>query len=155
MVNLNFSGIGPSDNPNQFEGTGAISLNDLDIGRINILGGIRKNLGRFNLPLPSDALRFNSLFIPYRIENQSLLFDNFELAGPISRISGAGTCDINSQTVEIDADLQLLGGVNIPVVKQIISIADPITKLTQIKISGPFSNPDWEIQISPLKQNNE
>ena len=155
LVNLNFSGIGPSDNPNQFEGTGAISLNDLDVGRINILGGIRKNLGRFNLPLPSDALRFNSLFIPYRVENESLLFDNFELAGPISRISGAGTCDINSQTVEIDADFQLLGGVNIPVIKQIISIADPITKLSQIKISGPFSNPDWEIQISPLKQNNE
>lgn len=155
LISLNFSGIGPSDNPNQFEGTGAISLNDLDIGRINLLGGIRKNLGRFNLPLPSDALRFNSLFIPYRVENETLLFDNFELAGPISRISGAGTCDINSQSVEIDADFQLLGGVNIPVVKQIISIADPITKLTQIKISGPFSNPDWEIQISPIRQNNE
>jgi len=155
LVNLNFSGIGPIDNPNQFEGTGTISLNDLDVGRINLLGGIRRNLGRFNLPLPSDALRFNSLFIPYRIENESLLFDNFELGGPISRISGAGTCDINSQTVEIDADFQLLGGVNIPVIKQIISFADPITKLTQIKISGPLKNPDWEIQISPIKQNSE
>ena len=154
-INLYFSGTGPSDNYNQFVGTGTVSLNEIDVGSINILGGIRKNLGRFNLPLPSDALRFDSLNIPFRIENESVLFDDFELKGPVSRISGAGKCEINTQAVEISADLELLGGVNIPVIKQIISLADPISKLTQIKISGLISNPDWEIQITPMKQVKE
>ncbi len=148
-VSINLLGVGPASDPFQFQGTGNFFLDGIDVGRIEFLGGLRKNLAKFNLPMPSDALRFNTLEAPFQIDQGNLTFDNFELKGPLSKIVGKGTFDLTNNTVNLNADLKLLGNIQVPIVAQVLSIADPLSRLSEIHVHGPIGKPSWEILVTP------
>jgi len=148
-VSINLLGKGPASDLMQFEGTGNFFLDGIDVGRIDFLGGLSKNLKTFNLPMPSDALRFNALEAPFQIDQGNLTFDNFELKGPLSKIVGKGTFDLTNSTVDLNADIKLLGNIQVPIVRQVLSFADPFSRLSEIYVHGPIEKPSWEILVTP------
>jgi len=148
-VSINLLGMGPASDPFQFQGTGNFFLDGIDVGRIEFFGGLRKNLAKFNLPMPSDALRFNTLEAPFQIDQGNLTFDNFELKGPLSKIVGKGTFDLTNNTVNLNADLKLLGNIQVPIFAQVLSFADPLSRLSEIHVHGPIGKPSWEILVTP------
>ena len=89
-INLSMQVEGPGSDPKYFEGTGNLVLHDVDIGSIHLLGGIRNKLGAFNLPLPSDALNFNKLVVPFALEHDRVIFDRANLSGPLSKFEAFG-----------------------------------------------------------------
>ena len=149
-VSINLLGVGPVSDPLQLQGTGNFLLKGIDVGRIDFLGGLRKNLGTFNLPMPSDALRFNTLEAPFQIDQGNLTFDNFQLKGPLSKIVGKGTFDLTNSTVDLSADLKLMGNIQVPIVSQVLSFADPFSRLSEIHVHGPVGKPSWEILVTPV-----
>lgn len=149
LVNLSFNAEGPVTDPLQFTGTGNVTLSEVEIGSINLLGGIRSKLGAFNLPLPSDALNFNRLEAPFYIDQQFIRFDQIRLTGPLSLINASGEMNLAKKDVSLFANLKLAGNLKIPLVKQIVNLADPLSKLSSVKISGPWSDPNWQIYIAP------
>jgi len=149
LVDLSFNAEGPVTDPLQFVGTGNFTLSEVEIGSINLLGGIRSKLGAFNLPLPSDALNFNRLEAPFYIDQQFIRFDQIRLTGPLSLIDANGEMDLAKKDVNLFAKLKLAGNLKIPLIKQIVNFADPLSKLSSIKISGPWSDPYWQIHIAP------
>ncbi len=148
-VSISLLGIGPTSDPFQFQGTGNFFLEGIDVGQIDFLGGLRKNLGKFNLPMPSDALRFTTLEAPFQIDQGNLTFDNFELKGSLSKIAGNGTFDLTNNTVNLNADLKLLGNIQVPIVRQVLNFADPFSRLSEIHVHGPIIKPSWEILVTP------
>jgi len=148
-VSINLLGTGPASDPFQFQGIGNFFLEGIDVGQIDFLGGLRKNLGKFNLPMPSDALRFNTLEAPFQIDQGNLTFDNFELKGPLSKIAGNGSFDLTNSTVNLNADLKLLGNIQVPIVRQFLTFADPFSRLSEIHVHGPINKPSWEILVTP------
>ena len=152
-IDLSIKAQGPVSNPRYFEGSGTFILHDVDIGSIHLLGGIRSKLGAFNVPLPSDAFNFNKLEVPFLIEHERLIFDQASLLGPLSKLVANGEVDWISQEVDFLANFQLAGNLKIPVLKQIVNLADPLSKLSKLKIQGNWNNPDWSIYLgaNPLK----
>ncbi len=148
-LNLSLLAEGPASDPLQFKGSGICILTDVEVGNINFLGGIRSKLGAFNLPLPSDALSFNRLEAPFHLDHEFMHFDKINLSGPLSLLTAKGSINIDSEEVDLMADLKIAGNLNIPIVKQLVNFADPFPKMSTIKISGPWDNPDWRIHISP------
>jgi hypothetical protein len=148
-LNISFTAEGPISDPMQFVGSGISVLTDVEIGSINFLGGIRSKLGAFNLPLPSDALSFNRLEAPFFIDHQFLRFDEINLSGPLSLLVANGDINLETKEVNLIADLKLAGNLKIPLVKQLINLADPLPKMTSIKIAGPWANPAWQIHLAP------
>ena len=148
-LNISFTAEGPISDPMQFVGSGISVLTDVEIGSINFLGGIRSKLGAFNLPLPSDALSFNRLEAPFFIDHQFLRFDEINLSGPLSLLVANGDINLETKEVNLIADLKLAGNLKIPLVKQLINLADPLPKMTSIKIAGPWANPAWQIHLTP------
>ena len=146
-INLSIQAEGPSSDPNYFEGTGNLTLYDFDIGSIHLLGGIRKKLGAFNLPLPSDALNFNHLEVPFILQHDRILFDKAILTGPLSKLVGEGEINWIKSQVDIFADLNVAGNINIPVLKQIVNLADPLSKISKMKIFGELEDPEWSIYL--------
>jgi hypothetical protein len=146
-IDLSLQAEGPISNLKYFEGTGNFVLHDVDIGSIHILGGIRSKLGAFNLPLPSDALNFNRLEMPFTLEHERIIFDQANLLGPLSKVKSTGEINWITNEVDLLADFQLAGNLPIPILKQIVNLADPLSKLSKIKIKGDLDNPDWSIHF--------
>lgn len=146
-VDLSIFAEGPSSDIKFYEGTGNIHFYDVDIGSIHFLGGIRERLGSFNFPLPSDALYFSNLEAPFALEQDRLIFDQAILSGPVSRIEAKGEVNWVKQEVDLMADFKLAGNLGIPVLKQIINWADPLSKLSKLKIQGNWDNPEWSIHL--------
>ena len=146
-VNFSLQAEGPVSNPKYFEGTGNLLIHEVDIGSIHILGGVRNKLGTFNLPLPSDALYFNKLEIPFVLDHDRIFFDQAILSGPLSKFEAVGEVNWVGQTVDLLADFRLAGNLNIPVLKQIVNFADPLSKLSKLKIQGDLENPDWTVHL--------
>ena len=154
IIDFSLQAEGPRSNLNYFQGTGNFIMQDFDIGSIHILGGIRSKLGAFNLPLPSDAFNFNKLEIPFILEQDRLLFNNARLLGPLSRLDATGEVNWVNEAVDLLADFKLAGNLKIPLLKQIVNLADPLSKLSKLKIQGNWKDPDWSVHLNaiPLKQ---
>jgi len=146
-INFSIKAEGPVSDIKHFEGTGNSQIHDVDIGSIHILGGIRNKLGAFNLPLPSDALNFNKLEVPFKLEYNRISFDQAILSGPLSKFTANGEVDWVNEQVDLLAKFQVAGNLNIPLLKQIVNLADPLSKLSKLKIQGHWDNPDWSIYL--------
>ena len=138
----------------QFVGTGLINFRDVEVGNVNFLGGIKSKLGKFNLPLPSDALYFDQLKVPYVLDHENIRFDNAKLSGPLSVLLAKGELNWPTGIIDLIAELQIVGNLNIPLIKQIVNFADPLSKISKIKIIGPWENPDWTVHLgtNPLNK---
>ena len=152
-IDLSLQAEGPLSEYRHFEGSGNFKLYKVEIGTMHILGGIRSKLGAFNLPLPSDALSFNQLNAPFLLDHDRILFDQATLSGPLSTFEAKGEVNWVEAEVNLIADLKLAGNLKIPVLKQLVNLADPLSRLSTLKIKGNWENPDWTIHLkaNPLK----
>ena len=148
IVSVSLEAEGPTNNPLQFEGTGKIHLKETTVGSINLLGKVSEGLKKLNLPVPTGALSFNDLEIPFSLNNETMSFDKLNLKGPISKISAEGSLNFSSGTIDLTASLSLIGNIPIPLIKNIVQMIDPVSKIIEIKISGSFNNPKWQILLS-------
>ena len=146
-INFSIKAEGPISDLKHFEGTGNAQIHDVDIGSIHILGGIRNKLGAFNIPLPSDALNFNKLEAPFKLEYDRISFDQATLSGPLSKFTANGEVNWVNEQVDLLARFQVAGNLNIPILKQIVNLADPLSKLSKLKIQGHWDDPDWSIYL--------
>ena len=146
-ISFSIKAEGPISDLKHFEGTGNAQIHDVDIGSIHILGGIRNKLGAFNIPLPSDALNFNKLEAPFKLEYDRISFDQATLSGPLSKFTANGVVDWVDEQVDLLAKFQVAGNLNIPILKQIVNLADPLSKLSKLKIQGHWDDPDWSIYL--------
>jgi len=153
IIDFSLQAEGPLSEYRHFEGSGNFKLYKVEIGTTHILGGIRSKLGAFNLPLPSDALSFNQLNGPFLLDHDRILFDQATLSGPLSTFEAKGEVNWVKAEVDLLADLKLAGNLKIPVLKQLINLADPLSRLSTLKIKGNWENPDWTIHLrtNPLK----
>jgi hypothetical protein len=121
-----------------------------NLSQVNILGGISQKLKTLNLPIPSGSFTFERLEIPFRIEYDNIYSDKILLTGPLSKLEASGQLNLISNEVDIAAKLQLVGNLKIPLLSQVINFADPLSKITKIKISGDWKNPEIEL-VNPFK----
>ena len=148
-VSLNLQARGPFDNFLQFEGTGKLSVSEKKISQINILGGISNEISKLPIPFPDGALSFNQLIVPFELINESVVFDNLEIKGPISKITAKGSVNLATQNLDVFANVHLAGNLPIPLIGTLIEYADPLSNLTEIQITGPVYDPKWKILLSP------
>ena len=148
-VSLNLQARGPFDNFLQFEGTGKLSVSETKISQINILGGISNEISKLPIPFPDGALSFNQLIVPFELINESVVFDNLVMKGPISKITAKGSVNLATQNLDVFANLHLAGNLPIPLIGTLIEYADPLSNLTEIQITGPMNDPKWKIILSP------
>lgn len=150
-LDLSLQAKGPLDDHLQFKGTGHLRLMDESLKQVNLLGKISEKLGTSKLPIPSGSFSFEKLEIPFRIEYDKIYSDNILLTGPLSKLEGSGQLNLISNEIDISAKLKLAGNLRIPLISQVINLADPVSKITEIKISGNWKNPKTELKVNPFK----
>ena len=145
-IDLRIQAKGPFDDFLQFTGTGHIRLIEESLQKVNLLGVISERLDAIKLPIPSGSFSFEMLEIPFRLENDQVHSDNIVLSGPLSRLEATGRLNLVSGEIDVTSKLKLIGNLKIPILKNILNLADPLPK---IRISGDWKNPETEF-INPL-----
>ena len=79
--------------------------------------------------------------IPFELNNESINFDDLRLTGPLSKMTAEGQFNLSSGTIDLIARLSLVGNLSVPIVKNLLQLADPISKIAEIKITGNFQQP--------------
>ena len=64
------------------------------------------------------------------------------------------TFSLKEEEVDLLADFKLAGNLKIPLLKQIVNLADPLSKLSKLKIQGNWKDPEWSVHLNaiPLRQ---
>ena len=86
---------------------------------------------------------FNNLSATFTLNNGIVNFSPIVLSGALSRIESEGSLELLNGHLELISRINFAG--NIPLLK----IADPLSKIAEFKISGPWNDPDIEMQINP------
>ena len=63
------------------------------------------------------------------------------LTGPLSKIA-EGQFNLSSGTIDLIA-VKFVGNISVPIVKNLIQLADPLSNMAEIKITGNFQQPKW------------
>ena len=147
-IDLRIDARGPFGNFLQFTGTGHIRLIEESLQKVNLLGKISERLDAVKLPIPSGSFSFEMLEIPFRLENENVHSDKILLTGPLSRIEASGALNLASGEIDVTSTLKLIGNLKIPILKNILNLADPLSKITEIRITGHWKNPKTEFITS-------
>lgn len=148
-MDLSLQAKGPIEDYLQFVGTGMIGIREKGLGQINLLGNLSRELSDFRLPIPSGAFTFDTLTSPFRVEHESVFFDKMMISGPLSILESKGNFNLDNGNLDFLARLKLIGNLPIPVIKQIIGFADPLSKIAEIKITGTIDEPKWKLEVNP------
>lgn len=146
LVNLSFNGNGTLKDSSSIKGSGKISVNDKNLRQIHLLGKLSESLNILPIPLPIGTLNFNKLSGHFNLENDHIYFNDLSLTSLLSKLSSTGSINFNSGTINFTSDLNIIGNLF-----PIIDIIDPLSIISDIKLSGHWENPNWKIQLSEIK----
>jgi hypothetical protein len=146
LVNLSFNGNGTLKDYSSLKGSGKITVNDKNLRQIHLLGKLSESLNILPIPLPIGTLNFNKLSGHFNLENDHIYFDDLSLTSLLSKLSSTGSINFNNGTISFTSDLNIVGNL-FPIIDSI----DPLSMISDIKLSGHWENPNWKIQLSEIK----
>ena len=146
LVNLSFNGQGSVLDFSSLKGSGKLVVSDKNLRRIQLLGTLSESLDILPIPLPIGTLNFNELSGYFNLENDKMHFDKLILSSLLSKLTSKGYVNFNSGTINFTSNLNIVGNL-IPFVDKI----DPLSIISDIKLSGHWEKPNWKIQLSEIK----
>ena len=151
IVDLSLSAKGNQDNFRNFTGSGKVKIFDKNLSEFPLLGAISKGLLKLPIPFPSGTLKVNKLEGPFILLNDQIKFDNLLLSGLFSKITNKGTFNLITGQMDILSRIQLVGNLAIPLISKIINITDPLSRFAEVKVTGTWTAPKWELVLNPKK----
>ena len=151
VIDFSLTASGVPNDIMSFNGTGSLKIQDKELSKIRLLGFISDNLKSLPLPFPTGTLNFNTLSGLFELQNGKLYFDNFVLSGVLSKVENKGSINLENGELDIISKIHLVGNFPIPIISQIAKITDPLSIFAEIKITGSWMDPQWEILLNPLK----
>ena len=86
----------------------------------------------------------------FKINHGKLIFDEFRLTGPISSIDALGNLNLQDGSLDLNSKVRFAGNFPIPGIKELVNLADPISKILELKIYGTIEEPNWDIMVNSL-----
>ena len=151
IVNLKLNAHGSYNDIGSFKGTGKIKVVDKELRKLDLLGFLSKTLSEIPIPFPTGTLNFHTLEGLFELENDKFQFDQLILSGLISKVVNRGSFNFINGNLDIISKIQLIGNLPIPIIKQFAQLADPLSSITEIKLSGSWLDPKWKLLIKPLE----
>jgi len=119
--------------------------------KLDLLGFLSKSLSEIPIPFPTGTLNFQTLEGLFELDNNEIQFDQLILSGLISKVENRGSINLINGNLDIISKIQLIGNLPIPIIKQFAQLADPLSSITEIKLTGSWLDPKWKLFIKPLE----
>jgi hypothetical protein len=138
-LDLDFSGYLDLEKPRMLRGLGQYSLNDPELKKVRLLGGISNVLEAVGVGATTYEL--SQAKGTFGCVGGRAYFPDLAITGPQSRLDLAGEIDLQTSTLDFEGDFSLprKGGFN-PL--DLINLNRALISLTKIKLKGPISKPE-------------
>lgn len=130
-----------------FTGNGNAALTGIELGEIHLFGLLSQVLSKLSLNFSS--LKLDAARTSFRLESARLNFPDLKITGPSAVIDARGNYQFASNALDFSAKLRPFEENLNPLTAVIGMVISPITSFLELKLSGPLSNPDWSIVVSP------
>lgn len=151
IIDFNLHASNYSNDLIRLKGTGMIRVKDKEISKIRLLGFLSDRLSNLPIPFPTGTLNFNKLEGLFELDQGIVKFDKFVLSGFFAKIISKGSINLKSGEINIFSKIQLVGNIDLPILSKIANIADPLSNFAEVKITGTWQKPIWELLVNPLK----
>jgi hypothetical protein len=138
-LDLDFKGSMDFDNPRQLKGIGNYVLDDPELRKVRLLGGVSNVLEAIGLETTTyDLTRAQGSF---GCLGGRAFFPDMVISGPQSLLLMRGEVDLTGATLDFEGDFSLprKGGFN-PL--ELLNLNRTLVSLTKIKVKGPLSKPE-------------
>lgn len=138
-LDLKFKGQIKTDAPLQLRGLGSYSMQDPDLRKIRILGGLSTILETIGVDITTyDLTQAEGTF---GCLGGQAYFPDMRFSGPQSHLDLAGQVDLEKATLNFEGDFSLLskGGLGI---RDFFNLNRTLISLTKIRVKGPLSHPE-------------
>ena len=156
-LDLTFGGSIDLAHPRQLRGRGAFALNDPELKKVRVLGGISSALE--SLGVEATSYELNQARGTYGCLDGKAYFPDLLLTGPDSQLKLAGEVDLAQWTVHFLGDFNLAskGSLN-PL--NLLNFNRMLVALTKIRVKGPLNKPETSAlpglkDIVKSKQDND
>ncbi len=130
-----------------FAGTGNASLTGVELGEINLFGLLSQVLSKFSLNFSS--LKFDAARTSFRLESARLYFPDLKVTGPSSVIDAHGDYHFARNALDFTARFKPFEESRNPLTAVLGIVMNPLTRIFELKLSGPLGNPNWSILVGP------
>ncbi len=147
----NIHALGPMDDLYSIIGYGSLTIQDKDLGSIQLLGPLSKILQGTSLGFTSFSL--DRLESEFELSNREAKFSRIEINGQRTRIEAAGTMQLEDQALDMHVTVRLfgnIGGSGNPI-KQLSKIVNPLAFLLKFHITGTLENQKFRSVYDPRK----
>lgn len=149
LLSLTVDVKGDPDDWGTFIGKGTVLLEEEDLGRINLLGGMSQFLNAI-LVIPLTSMSLNKAESSFTLESNVLTFPDGIVSGPTAKIMARGTYVIPDQW--LDFKLRVYPLAKVPIIAQALLILAPLSEMFSLHLEGPVSDLDWSFTHASTKQ---
>ena len=149
-LELDIKGEGNCSNSISVSGNGHLEFLNPNLSRVHILGPLTR---LFSKKFRLTTVSFDKLISDFSFTEQRILTQKSMLLGPSTRADLRGQIDLSQQKIQGEIHFSFLDykQLNFPVMKHFVQIFQPISKGFSAKISGTFSDPQWNLSFNPLR----
>ncbi|MEM1223676.1 MAG: AsmA-like C-terminal region-containing protein, partial [Verrucomicrobiota bacterium] len=148
-LDLNVEMQGPLNDPYLFSGYGDLEIRDPKLGSVPLLGPLSKLLQ--NTWMSFTSLNLNQLKMSFTLSDNVIAFDDFEILGPQTRVTGAGTMKAKEQELDMRINVAPFGN-RVPkdsTLRKVTGLVNPIPKLLEFKLTGTLEKQRWRSLYDP------
>ncbi|MEM7791435.1 MAG: AsmA-like C-terminal region-containing protein [Verrucomicrobiota bacterium] len=148
-LDLNVEMQGPLGDPYLFSGYGDLEIRDPKLGSVPLLGPLSKLLQ--NTWMNFTSLNLNQLKMSFTLSDNLIVFDDFEILGPQTRVTGAGTMKAKEQELDMRINVAPFGN-RVPkdsTLRKVTGLVNPIPKLLEFKLTGTLEKQRWRSLYDP------
>lgn len=149
--NLNFSleCMGDPSRAETLFGEGTLELKTPNLANVRLLGILSRISEQLPLPLTLGSFEFNRVEADFLLNRGLIEFTRLDIHSPTSLVVASGSYDMDSARVDMDAKMQLLGGVKIPILSQIGMLLSPVGEVFEFRVYGPLDDMNWRLYLDP------
>lgn len=126
-------------------GSGNVKIRDAALGEWSLLGPLSELIRTKWLSFAE--LKLNAADASFDLTAQRVNVPYVNLWGREHAVSGSGSIDTTTQTLDFTARLKILGGSSPSFGILVFPVLAPFSIMTEIRLSGPVENPRWQLQL--------
>jgi hypothetical protein len=126
-----------------FIGSGTVMLEEEDLGRVNLLGGM-------SAIIPITSMSLNRAESTFSLEDSILHFPDGVVSGPTAKIMANGTYAIPNQWLDFKVRVYPLA--KVPVIAQALLVLAPLSEMFSLHLEGPIDDLNWSFSHASSKQ---
>lgn len=145
----NLHAIGPMQDLYAATGYGNLSIQDKELGSLQLLGPLSRILQGTSLGFTSFSL--NTLESEFELNDREVQFSRVELNGERTRIEANGTMQMEDQELDMSVTVRLFGnmGSSSNPLKQLSKIVNPLAMLLKFQVTGTLEKQKFRSVYDP------